>query len=407
MMKRNGEAFKRHMDFYELLQKKQISIIPDPAVKLEFFTFRRVQELYSLAQGDVLLVKQQIDFQDMEWLRSYGAEKTLFTTRPKTLESLDALKECNGATFLDSIDLNFLHFGEVFIAFGDLSPNISAPNAVLMQPVRRKDAEEIVKAVSEAQDQQKSFSEVKEDFQPSSETEEAVSSEVQLVRTELSKTFTDTYTVVAVRFSGTSFENKTISLTEFYDKNGIEKGRLRGSWTLFEKQEIDKILDEGIVRKAVDIINKELSLSIPGYGRIVHSEDLGKYRDGLEKIEKDYREYLNGRGEHVGSIKVKYKFTPSEAIEKSLRELKRYLLTICPDPNSDVYGARVEYFIEETRGKLTDISDKVKLRITESSFKESQWENSDFIESIWKACNINPGFFSDEFMCLMDRYSHL
>ena len=397
----------RRTECCELFHLNQITIAPDPNVQVEYLTIRNTLELYSRASGDVLLVKQQIGTQDMEWLKSYDGEKTVFTMRPKTLESLDALKECNGIAFLDSIDLNYLHFGEMLIVFGDLSQSASAPNAVLMQPVRRKDAEEIVKAVSEAQDQQKSFAEVKEDFQPSSETEEAVSSEMQLVKAELAKTFADTYTVVAVRFSGTSFESKTISLTEFYDKNGIEKGRLRGSWTLFEKQEIDKVLDEGIARKTVDAINKEMSLSIPGYGRIVRSEDLGRYREGLESIERDYRQYLNGNTQQVGSIHAKNGFTPNEAIENSLNELKRYLQTICPNPDWDGYGEHVDYFINNTREKLTHFSDMVKLRITESSFTESQWGNSDFIKSIWKAYYINPGFFSDEFMRLLDRYSRL
>lgn len=327
--------------------------------------------------------------------------------RPKTLESLDALSECDSIAFLDSIDLNYLHFGVMLIVFGDPSQSASAPNAVLMHPIRRKDAEEIVKLVSKAPERQNSFVEKSEDSQPSSKSELGARSEIQLVRTAIAEAFSNTYTVVDARFSGTSFENKTISLTEFYDKNGIEKGRLRGSWTLFDKQEINKVLDDGIARKAVDAINKEMSLSIPGYGRIVRIEDLGRYREGLESIERDYRQYLNGNTQQVGSIHAKNGFTPNEAIENSLSELKRYLLTICPNPDWDGYGKHVECFIDDTRGKLIHFSDKVKLRITESSFKESQWEKTDFVESIWKAFDTNHDFFSDKFICLLDRYSQL
>lgn len=401
------KADSRQIEFYELFQQKQITITPDPAVKIDFFTFRHVQELYSLACGDVLLVKQQIGTQDMEWLKSYDGKRSVFAMRPKTLESLDALRECDGIAFLDSIDLNYLHSGEMLITFGDPSQNASVPNAVLIQPVRREDTGEIVKVVSEAQSQLDSFTEVSEDSLPVSEGEPETQTEIHLLRAALAKAFSDTYTVVDARFSGTSFENKTISLTEFYEKNGIEKGRLRGSWTLFDKQNISKVLDEGIARKAVDAINKEMSLSIPGYGRIVRSEDLGRYREGLESIERDYRQYLNGNTQQVGSIHANKRFTPNEAIENSLSELKRYLLTICPNPDWDGYGKHVECFVDDTREKLTHFSDKVKLRITESSFKESQWENLDFIESIWKSYYINPGFFSDEFMRLLDRYSRL
>jgi hypothetical protein len=397
----------RRTECCELFHLNQITITPDPNVQVEYLTIRNTLELYSRASGDVLLVKQQIGTQDVEWLKSFDGEKTVFTMRPNTLESLDALKDCNGIAFLDSIDLNYLHFGEMLIAFGDLSQNVSAPNAVLMQPVRRKDAEEIVKVVSETIDHQDSFTEMPKNSRHTSELESGTQTEKHLVRAALAKAFSDTYTVVDARFSGTSFENKTISLTEFYEKNGIEKGRLRGSWTLFDKQEINKVLDEGIARKAVDAINKEMSLSIPGYGRIVRTENLGRYREGLESIERDYRQYLNGNTQQVGSIHAKNGFTPNEAIENSLSELKRYLLTICPNPDWGLYEKHVECFVDDTRGKLIHFSDKVKLRITESSFKESQWENPDFIESIRKTFATNRGFFSNEFMYLFGRYAQL
>ena len=105
----------RRTECCELFHLNQITIAPDPNVQVEYLTIRNTLELYSRASGDVLLVKQQIGTQDMEWLKSYDGEKTVFTMRPKTLESLDALKECNGIAFLDSIDLNYLHFGEMLI----------------------------------------------------------------------------------------------------------------------------------------------------------------------------------------------------------------------------------------------------------------------------------------------------
>ena len=125
-------------------------------------------------------------------------------------------------------------------------------------------------------------------------TEQKAPSKADLVRAALKEAFEKQFAVVKAELEGVSFENNTISLSEFYQKHGIAKGRLNGSWRLFEKETLSKIMDEGIIGKARDVVFRKYSASIPGYGRIVRVKDIEAFRSELDKIASDFRRYLDG-----------------------------------------------------------------------------------------------------------------
>ena len=49
------------MGLFELFREKQIKITPETQVTIKYFTAEKPADLFALAEGDVLLVKKQIN----------------------------------------------------------------------------------------------------------------------------------------------------------------------------------------------------------------------------------------------------------------------------------------------------------------------------------------------------------
>ena len=408
------------MDDFEMFRQKEIRITPESQVSVRYLKVAKAADVYALADGDILLVKHQITAADAHWLLSFPGKCTVFTGRPETLEALDATELLKGNAevhLIRSVGLDYLHYGDSLLVFGRFPlPAIepSVPNVVCIYPVQRRDIETqiainmgiIEKALGTSIGQNE-----EEQLDSDETTADENPSEADLVRIELKRRFENEYSVIKAEFSGVSFENKTISLSEFYRKHGIANGRLKGNWRLFEKEKLAEIMDDGILGKARDTVLRRFTVSIPGYGRIVRVKDIEALQATLQSIVSDYRSYLDGDREckRVGEIPIVKPFFPYDTIAESFCDLLDYLISICPvkELETESYIQEAKEFADKEYYKLNRFSEQVSMRITETSYKENQWKSHEFINCIWKAIETDRKFFSDGFVVLLERYSLL
>ncbi len=413
------------MNLFELFRQNQVLITPEVTVNVEYITVDSLAKIYGQAEGEILLVKRQITLQDVDWLQTHCGNYTVFTTAPKVLADFDAqnsLTDKSRIHLINDIGLNFLHYGEVLYAFADVSegsPMPGSPNVVRVSPVRRSDVEMRLSINMEAFRDTLGISEanIRSEARAESENKPAADAvavkktpkEIDYVREELARFFADKYSVFRVRFVGTKPENRTVVLTKFYANNNIAKKKLRGTWSLFDKADIEKMVDVGIVERAKERALSKISASIPGYGTILRTEKVPYCRAVMEKIELDYKAYLNGKEcTHVGEIDIKTTFSLQNALDNAFSELRDYLLSIEPgEKPNDKYEDAVEKFIKKEKYKCDCFSDSVKMKLEETAYKASQWESQDFISSLWEAVNMNTDFFDSDFEALLDRYSIL
>ena len=236
------------------------------------------------------------------------------------------------------------------------------------------------------------------------------SRELTLLRKKLCELFASRYIEVRVELKGSSPESQTIPLSSFYEKQGIERGHLKGSWSLFEKSIRKEILDSGIVKKARDAVLDELSVSIPTYGRIIRAGDLEELRAKMEQIAKDYQAYLTGNEncKKVGTLKVEKHFSPADAISESFSKLEAYLYRIGNDLNKGGrYYDAVSEFLNKKRPDPNAFSERVELQLTSSTYTESQWGSRDFLRrfdsAIAESLAVKKTFFDQEIIALTKR----
>ena len=415
------------MGFLELFRQKQIHITPESAVKVSYIAVQNAAELYSLAEGELLLVKRQLTSEDAAWLRSYPGDRVVFTMHPRDLEAFDAKRELERfmpVHVLEQVGLCFLHAGDALYVFDELPVEEEKPvipNVVRLSPVHRKEIEtqlsvdmDAIMAMMRGKQADGTMPEAlgelpEEKSQPERE-EKKEPKEIDLLRKELCELFSSRFVEVRAEFSGTSPETRTIKLSDFYIKHGIERGQLRGSWSLFEKKRLKEILDVGIANRAKEAELKGLTLSVPTYGRIIRIGDLEKLRAKMEEIERDFKGYLDGAEDckKVGSVLVKRRFSPAEDVAESFDRLQAYLHRIGDERNADrKYHAAVDKFVDRERWKQKPFSERVKLQFTSSTYTESQWSDRAFMERFWQAMCDNPSFFEEDFKKLLERYRGL
>ncbi len=426
------------MGYFEKFKKKQVNIMQGKQVTVEYIKAKKYSEILPSADGDMILIKHIISPDDVSWLKSYRGSCKIFTTNPDTLVAYDIqqqLMKSMTIKLLKSIGLNYLHFNDTLYIFGDFNGfdfESNVPNMIRIHPVNRNDFETQIsfdtgildaaftnEKLLKIQSTQKNF----EDSEQQSSTKEVISEkdspekqssmEVDLVRAELKNIFDSLYIVVKVELKGASIEKKTISLSEFYNKHNIAKGRLKGSWSLFGKEQISQIIDEGIARKAIDVADSQFTVNIDGYGRIIQIVKKDNFIAVMHSIENDYISYLRGNNESkkIGEIEIKTRFTPSDALKVNQSELLGYLIGFCPmqELETEKYISDVNRFIDESYWKLTDFASNVELKIVQSTYTEGQWRDLSFVNKVWKTCNDrhNRQFFTQQFVTLLKRYIKL
>ena len=210
---------------------------------------------------------------------------------------------------------------------------------------------------------------------------------------------------------GSAVEQRTITLTEFYKQHNIAQGRLVGSWRVFERGQLDEIIDAGIAKRALDNVLKKYTISISNHGRVVRNDHRKQLFDAVKKIEQDYVAYLKGKNNAlVGNVKVQVEFKPFSALEKTFNELENYLRGLKEPGDEEAfyqYQDAVSDFLKREYLNAGDFVSKVRLRTTQLTFKGEQWKNLEFINSVNKAVLNNSNFFDSSFRELLDYYIKL
>ncbi len=422
------------MGFFEIFRQKQVEIAPEITVNVEYIVVENCVDIYSRAYGEILFVKRQLTEQDINWLQGHSGNYTIFTTKPETLESFDAQKKLSNTDkvhLMDSIGLNFLHFGDELYAFSDISDKAKipeTPNVVRVRPVHRSDIETqliinwgaIFKDTLGISDPIMINPVTDDKLENKPLTDESVvkesPNEIDLVRTKLAKLFAEKYSVIQVNFTGTKPESRTVNLTNFYTKHKIASGKLRGTWCLFDKADLNSIIDFGIMDRAKEAVMNTISVVIPGYDTIIRVNDVASCRNSMEKIASDYQAYLAGdsKCKYIGKIEIKTFFSPKEALNSTFNELRHYLLRLWYSGKSESYSdsdykyeKAVDMFLTNKYNKCCSFSKHVKLKFKETTYKESQWESEYFITSLCSAVRKNPDFFDKDFLELLNRYIKL
>ena len=415
------------MDFF---LERQIHLKSESAVNVEYISVQSCSELYAAAGNDLLLVKRQLTAEDAQCLRFCSGQCVVFTMPSESLDDHDAKKALGNLQnislqLIDSIGLSFLHTADTLYVFDreiDTRRKTLTPNAIRISPVLRQDITKIIPVApsvsaaigipQQGQTEPAPLSGAggQEAVSGAPDPQDPESRELTLLRKKLCELFASRYIEVRVELKGTSPENQTIPLSSFYEKQGIERGHLKGSWSLFEKSIRNEILDSGIVKKARDAVLDEMSVSIPTYGRIIRAGDLEELRAKMEQIAKDYQAYLTGNEncKKVGTLKVEKHFSPADAISESFSKLEAYLYRIGNDLNKGGhYYDAVSEFLNKKRPDPNAFSERVELQLTSSTYTESQWGSRDFLRrfdsAIAESLAVKKTFFDQEIIALTKR----
>ena len=421
------------MGIFEIFRKQTIKIQPDKNLTMNYYAVDKVTEVFPKTGDELLYIKKKLDQNDVEFLESFSCNGTITvkSENPNDIFCSDIqniINEKYNFGILDNISLNYLHTNDTLFVFSDEIEKPSVPNVVKVYPVKRNDLEEYysvpinteIKSITpdenksgedEPADDSKKKKDIKNDpddiVAEIGNTNDGKKQELQLLLTALKDIFDHDYIRVKVDFKGAAIERKTISLTDFYEKNGISPGRLRGSWTIFEKAKVKNIFESGIVTRAMNAVYDKFTVNIDGYGRIIKTEDKDKFQKIVKEIENDYKTYLRGGSiKKIGDQIVNKQFKPKETVETSINELKKYLLSIRPNnEDEEVYYWKVDWFIDGQVDKCMNFENDVYARSILSTFHNEQWKSKEFLSRI-KECidkNKKEKFFGDSFIELMER----
>lgn len=421
------------MGIFEIFRKKTIKIQPDKNLTMNYYAVDKVTEVFPKTGDELLYIKKKLDQNDVEFLESFSCNGpiTVKSENPNDIFCSDIqniINEKYDFGILDNISLNYLHTNDTLFVFSDEIEKPSVPNVVKVYPVKRNDLEEYysvpinteIKSVTpdenksgedEPADDSKKKKDIKNDpddiVAEIGNTNDGKKQELQLLLKALNDMFDSKYVIVSVEIKGAAIDRKTISLTEFYEKNRISPGRLKGSWTIFEKASAKKSFESGIVNRAMNAVYDEFAINIDGYGRIIKTDDSDKFKIKVKGIETDYKTYLRGdKVEKIGDQIVFKQFDSNKVLNNSLEELKKYLISIRPkNEEESSYNGVVEWFIEKQKRKYANFEKDVQVRTILSTFHNEQWKSKYFLSKI-KNCiekNREKGFFDEGFINLIER----
>ena len=389
------------MKLFNLL-KRQINFTTEKNVSVEYINVNNIYSILNSTEENVILIKRILDNSDVAYINKSNADFSVFTLKPDDITALDALESLRkrvSVSFLKSIGLNFIYSGETLYVFSDVIADSKVPNMLKIYPIHKNIFEEKCLAI-------KDDTSVRDDTTLVENQHEKSVFENQhekLICKKLKNIFDKDFTVIKTEFWGRHIEDKEIPLTRFYKRYDIASGLLKGSWRIFENTQFTAVLDKGVVKRAIDALFSEFSISLgSSYGRIIPNSLKDKFMDAARKIEKDYKDYLIGRNNtgKIRTVEIKVDFTPKKAVDESKNKLKEYLKSL--KPVSYRYSIAVDEYVEQKFEKL-QFGSNVKLKIISLTFAEDIWKDYEFIKIIKGACEKDTKHFSEEFKSLLYR----
>lgn len=393
------------------IRLKKIILNDDELVHVDYLKCKCNSEVYSQAQGDCILVKDQLSEDDVDWIRSYPQNVNVFTMQAGTYTAFECSEQLSkighSVNYLNDVGLNFFHFGQTLFVFCEChqeDADVASPNVIKIYPVKKSEVavpyviQEHVNTESMTPKESLKSTDITATEKAIQEKENSNqiaelkikdynAQKSKLLRQQIKEQFDQMFSFVKVQFKGTSIGRTSVPLSEFYKYNVISEGRLKGSWTLFKPEEVEQIMDKSILVEALDSATKQYVIKIPKYGQIVRVKDLENYFKTVKNIETDFKSYLSGNSEKscIGGVKIKKKFSPYDILDKGMDQLKDYLIDLLPQAKKKTtYLETVEAFIEYQHDNFSDFSSRVELRIDEIKYGDSKWEDPEFVLVLWR-----------------------
>lgn len=405
------------MSLFQVFQEKSVQIQSTQKVYPAFTKVRTIAEILQELDGEATLILHRVPFEVADWIRSSPVPCTLYTTAPSTLEEWDAVKsicETCPVYIVPAIGMNYIHCSDTLFIIPERFSNSSVANVVMITSMTKKEIDtqiaiDIGKIAAQFGVEPTSACDSNNVPTTAAENPKVFTfsrdDELQLMREEITKRMSESYCIVKTEMPNISIDRKTVSLTEFYKKNGIARGRLRGTWEIFDPYVLPKIMDNGIAQRALDRVNKQYTVSVENAYKLVHKEELMKYQHSIKQIESDYRSYLRGhKVSYVGAERIKVPFSPGAAIDASIFELTRYLKSI-ETPSAVRYS--VEAFTKDAKRKIFDSIANAESRTVITAFAEEQLNDPRYVSKLWKAICDNSNFFDGRLIMLIQRYYDL
>ena len=409
------------MSLFEFFHEKKVELQSEERVFPLFKTVHSITEVLQEISGDVIIIMKHIDAVTARWIIDYrGGKCDIFTTEPKTLEEFDNVSKIREkySVYTDKpIDINYIHYNNTLVIVPDSFSDSLAPNIVTIESMSRKDIEMYISidigevVVIPQQTAIQSANAETAEVEDNEEKKEP--DELRLLREEITKRMNDAYSIVRVEMKNASIERKTISLTEFYKKNGIAQGRLRGTWEVFDKEKISEIIDTGIAQRALDEVKKKYTVVVESAYRLIKKSDIEAFKKEIKQIEDDYSLYLRGKktGENdkIGNIKISVAFSPQDAIDKTIEELREYLYGIVVlysgkgRLNTDVFQS-VDRFANKAKWEISESMGDIASKSVFSAFAEEQLKDVNYVEKLCQCLYENTDYFGKDIYDLLCRY---
>lgn len=421
------------MNLLHLFKSEITSLNKTNNVKVDYMKVNSMQDIVNDLTKDVLLIKKVLTAADCEWISKSKCVCDIYTETPKNIEAFDSIKKIGrkiSITMLKSIDLDYLYSDNDLFVFSDDISDSSIPNMIKITPVRREEIFSLLPIrINESIPEnyiypttcelnnsisQITHNNVNEATSDSSiDTSESkripvctfeMQQEKQLLQEKIVTLFNEKYYIIKAKTQNTSFERKTISLTKIYNKLNISKGKLRGTWILFDENTQGKI-DIGIVGRAIDKLNKKYTLQIKSFHKIIQKENYHNYQESSEKISDDYINYLHGEKiEKIGDENIQQRFMINDIIEENKKALYDYFCTIWHTASQDNIMRLIDNAIYDAFWGNTS---RVVVHTDVNALTAEQLNNFLYVSNLLEACCKNEDFFEKEFKRYLERYYQL
>lgn len=403
-------------------------ITPDKSCEVEFIKRRTIEELLWMAKGNALLIIKHIDTEGQRAALNNKTKWDIYTEEPKTITEKQfyetLYKNSINHYIIPEINMNYFHDDTGLYIFSDKSGDSDIPDMIRVYPVKREELLVLTERLSgidlhenlnrdqvaEGLNMVSQISLIEEVGSQDSTNDDSSHRDQdssindknkRLYINELTNKFNNKYGLTKLKCQGVSFEDITISLNDIYKRLGVERGRLKGSWKLFDKNEIAMELDIGVAKDAVKVCKDKYTYKIEGYDHIIALENRKAFSDAANEIEAQYKRYISGEEiESIGDMKIRRPCRIKGKLGQAISELELYLTKLCEE-NED--NKRIIHkFLEKQIDKLNHFEDRIKIKQEWYNTMTYQWEDMDFANKVLKVFSERD--MEKEFCDLLRRY---
>jgi hypothetical protein len=229
--------------------------------------------------------------------------------------------------------------------------------------------------------------------------------------------YRNNYKILKMQVNGIKLENKRISLKPFYSLLPEINQKLKSSWTVFSKEDIESLQDTKNFQRELDKIEKQYLLDAGRFGNIISIDKKQSFINAVERLKYDFIQYLSGNSSDeikkrfISDNDTKNKKDAKTILESSRKQLEEYLFSMCSP--SDEFLERIFKKYRHIKESLN--SNQINI---DQAFKEfvrlyviNDLRFTDFDEML-SAIDIKHDFYdiSDElindpdFAALIDKY---